>query len=328
MTPKSAFDGINRFYVSDAQDLDHFEIPVERSRFNVPVSAAGSMSTGFVAEPGLGKVDLTWTAIDTIDVEDVIGYNVYRYTVNDQSVASDTLRVNDDLIMLEDGVYEGELSFTDFDVTPGTTYYYYYRALRSTLDSTEPSMTVAATPATSAKGDANGSADVTVADVVSLVNSLTGQNPQPFIFEAADVNSDQVVNILDIVGTINIVMKTAGVRPMNALATATYSVEDGLLYIDSPVSLAGLQLLVSNDTETLTPTHNLNGMEYASCVLPVEGDLQSNVRQFLSYSLAGRTIPAGHRAVLRIGDAEVLGLVLSDEYGSEGYVSYDMPREG
>ena len=86
-----------------------------------------------MAEPGLGRVNLTWEAIDTVDVEDIIGYNVYRYTMDDQLVASDTMRVNPELVMLPDGVYEGQLSFTDYDVVPGTTYYYYYRALRSTL---------------------------------------------------------------------------------------------------------------------------------------------------------------------------------------------------
>lgn len=322
LTAKSAFDGINRFYVADAQDPDHFVIPTERSRFNVPVSAAGSKSTGFMAEPGMGLVNLQWKAIDPEEVEDVMGYNVYRYTVDDEGHSSDTIRVNPNLIMQEENAETDDLEFTDYDVVPGVTYYYYYRALRSTLDSTEPSLNIAATPLTSQKGDANGSNDVTVADVVAEVNFLTGQNPQPFIFEAADVNSDNTVNILDVVGTINLVMKASGSSAPGSLAaaTATYTIEDGLLYIDSPVSLAGVQLLVRNNTETLTPTEVLQGMEYASCAVDNEG-----VWQFLSFSLAGRTIPAGHRAVLRVGDVEVLGLVLSDKYGCEVPVSYAMP---
>ena len=321
ITAKSAFDGINRFYVADAQDLDHFEIPVERSRFNVPVSAAGSKSVGFVAEPGLGKVNLTWMAIDTVDVEDVMGYNVYRYTVNDQMIVSDTLRVNEDLIMLDDGIFEGELSFTDYDVTPGTTYYYYYRALRSTLDSTEPSMTVAATPATSTKGDANGSMDVTVADVVSEIDYLTDQNPKPFIFEAADVNSDEVINILDVVGTINIIMgNTTSSSRLQTLASANYTIEDGLLYIDSPVQLAGLQVLFRhNDGEGLCePLEILNGMENMT-------DMKSEECLFMTYSMRGRSIPAGHHAILRVGDAEVAGIILSDINGHEVMISYSQP---
>ena len=321
ITAKSAFDGINRFFVSDAQDKDHFEIPVERSRFNVPVSAAGSKSIGFMAEAGLGRVHLTWNAIDTLDIEDVIGYNIYRYTMDENLVPSDTLRVNPELVMLPDGVYEGELSFTDYDVVPGNTYYYFYRALRSTLDSTEPSLIVAATPATSTKGDANGSTDVTVADVVSEIDYLTDQNPKPFIFEAADVNSDNVINILDVVGTINIVLgNSAASNAVYGMATADYTVEDGLLYIDSPVALAGLQVLFKNEDGELRcePLDILNGMENVSSMKDVSC-------QFMSYSLCGKTIPAGRHAILRVGNAQVLGIVLSDVRGREILAEYQTP---
>ena len=322
ITAKSAFDGINRILVADAQDTCHFEIPVERTRFNVPISAAGSKSVGFVAEPGLGKVKLTWNAIDTVDVEDIMGYNVYRFTMDDQMIASDTLRVNEDLVMLDDGIYEGELDFTDYNVTPGTTYYYYFRALRSTLDSTEPSMTVAATPLTSTKGDANGSSDVTVADVVSEIDYLTDQNPKPFIFEAADVNSDNTINILDVVGTINIIMGASTSSMPQALATADYTIEDGLLYIDSPVQLAGLQVHYQNEDGELTcePLDILDGMEYAQT-----SDVDSQTTTFLSYSFRGQTIPAGRHAILRVGHAKVIGIVLSDMMGHEVLVNYSQP---
>lgn len=321
ITAKSAFDGINRFYVSDAQDKDHFEIPVERSRFNVPVSAAGSKSIGFMAEAGLGRVHLTWNAIDTVDVEDVMGYNVYRYTMNEDMIASDTLRVNPDLIMLPDGVYEGELEFTDYDVVPGTNYYYYYRALRSTLDSTEPSLTVTATPLTSIKGDANGSMDVTVADIVSEIDYLTDQNPKPFIFEAADVNTDNLVNILDVVGTINIILgNTANSNAVNGMATAEYTVEDGLLYVECPVTIAGLQVLFKNENGELCcePLEILNGMENVS-------SMKEDNCLFMSYSLRNRTIPAGRHAILRVGNAQVTGIILSDVNGHEVMAEYRTP---
>ncbi len=276
---------------------------------------------GFVAEAGLGLVKLSWEAIDTIDVEDVMGYNVYRYTVDETSnLASDTTRVNPELIMLDDGVYKGQLSFTDYNVTPGTTYYYYYRALRSTLDSTEPSLTVAATPATSTKGDANGSMDVTVADVVSEIDYLTDQNPQPFIFEAADVNSDQVVNILDVVGTINIILNPAAPSMSTAMSTATYTIEDGLLYIESPVSLAGLQILFDTTDKDFNPEplQVLEGMEYAVVN-------RSEESQFISYSLVNRVVPAGRHAVLRVGDASVKSIVLSDVHANDVRASYSTP---
>ena len=311
ITAKSAFDGINRFYVADAQDLEHFTIPTERSRFNVPVGAAGSKSTGFMAEPGVGLVKLTWDAVDPEEVEDVMGYNMYRYTMNEEGLSSDTTLVNQGII--EEGESK-EMAFTDYDVTPGTTYYYYYRALRSTLDSSEPSRSVAATPLSTAKGDANGSLDVTVADVVTEIDYLTNQNPKPFIFEAADVNSDEIINILDVVGTINIVLGfSSSSMASQSLSTAEFSIEDGILYVESPVELGGVQFrLTASEDAHFTPLKPLDGMEYVT-INEAEG-LSS---QLMAFSLIGRTIPAGRHAILYVGDASLDDIVLSDKWGNE-----------
>ncbi len=320
ITAKSAFDGINRFYVADAQDLDHFTIPTERSRFNVPVGAAGSKSTGFMAEPGPGRVKLTWEAVNPDEVEDVMGYNMYRYTMSEEGISSDTTLVNKEII--EETGDVKEFDFTDYDVTPGTTYYYYYRALRSNLDSSEPSRTVAAKPVSAAKGDANGSMNVTVADVVTEIDYLTNQNPQPFIFEAADVNSDKVVNILDVVGTINIVL---GLTKTNmtalGLTTAEFTIEDGILYLDSPVELGGVQfrLTASEDTD-FVPFKALEGMEYMTFK-----DDETSTCLMMAYSMIGRTIPAGRHAIAYVGDATLDEIVLSDKWGNNVNALYQMP---
>lgn len=310
ITAKSAFDGINRFYVADAQDLDHFVIPTERSRFNVPVGAAGSKSAGFMAEPGVGLVKLTWDAVDPEEVEDVMGYNMYRYTMSEEGISSDTTLVNQGII--EEGGSK-EMAFTDYDVTPGTTYYYYYRALRSTLDSSEPSRSVAATPLSTTKGDANGSLDVTVADVVTEVDYLTNQDPKPFIFEAADVNSDEIINILDVVGTINIVLGLSNSSVMSqSLSTAEFTIEDGILYVESPVELGGVQFrLTASEGAHFTPLKPLDGMEYVA--IDEDEGLSS---QLMAFSLIGRTIPAGRHAILYVGDASLDDIVLSDKWGN------------
>ena len=325
LTAKSAFDGINRFYVADAQDLDHFVIPTERYRFNVPVSAAGSKSLGFTAEPGLGKVGLSWDGVSATEVEDLIGYNLYRYTLGADNQPQDTTLVNSELIDAFDivndtvRVVREELAYTDYDVTPGTTYYYYYKVQRSTLDTTDPSRTIAATPLTATRGDANGSMDVTVADVVTEIAYLTDQKPQPFIFEAADVNADQVINILDVVGTINIIIPPTSQPGAQSFSSATFTIEDGMLYVDSPVRLAGLQVVL----EGITSPQSTEVLEKMECV----GTLLNgaNSCQFLCYSLSGATIPAGRHAVLRVGDAGLKDIVLSDTHGHEVLASYEQP---
>ena len=301
ITGKTASDGLNRIYVYGAEDDEHFEIPEENMRFNVQVSAAGSLSTGLMAEAGLGKVALTWQT-DEEDFEDLLGYNVYRYTTDTAGISSDTICINQTVIDAQDS------AFVDFDVVPGKTYYYYIKQLTTALTSYSLSNPVAATPLTAQKGDANGSMSVDVADVVTEVAYLTGNNPQPFIFEAADVNADQVVNILDIVGTVNIITNPAasslGFLDDN---TATYSIEDGILYVETPVVLGGVQFTFDAEAE-ISALEALNGFEQMTW------NSVENLN-FMAYSMSGKTLGVGKHALLYVGDAEMKKIILSNTDG-------------
>ena len=55
---KTSIDGLNRIYVADAQDNEYFPIPVEDSRFNVMVQAAGALSDGVMSYAALGRGNL------------------------------------------------------------------------------------------------------------------------------------------------------------------------------------------------------------------------------------------------------------------------------
>ncbi|MCM1108639.1 MAG: S8 family serine peptidase [Clostridium sp.] len=299
---KDDIDGVNRIYVSGAEDDEFFEIPVENMRFNVNVQAAGAMSTGFEATPGLGKVELQWESPEE-NFEDMLGYNLYRYTVNADETTSDTLRINETLLDDE--------TFTDYDVTPGTTYCYYYKVQNTGLTENSPSKTVAATPLTSIKGDANGSMGVDVADVVTELAYMTNEDPKPFIFEAADVNSDTDINILDVVGTINIILHPNQTATAGLAATATYTVENGVLYVESPVALGGIQLSIqaASDSE-FRPTAALDGFER------VIRRMEDGSYLFLAYSMSGRSIEPGRTALLELGNGSIASIILSDTKGA------------
>ena len=314
---KTVSDGLNRIYVYGAEDDEHFEIPEENVRFNVQVAAAGSLSTGLMAEAGLGKVALTWQT-DEEDFEDLLGYNVYRYTDFIDSTYvyydkdgnykphweyfGDTICINQSVIDPQDS------AFVDFDVVPGETYYYYIKQLTTSLTSYSLSNPVAATPLTAQKGDANGSMSVDVADVVTEVAYLTGNNPQPFIFEAADVNADQVVNILDIVGTVNIITNPAasslGFSDDN---TATYNIEDGILYVETPVVLGGVQFSFDAEAE-ISALEALNGFEQITWYT-------ADHFHFMAYSMSKKTLGVGKHALLYVGDAEMKKIILSNADG-------------
>ena len=306
---KSVTDGLNTFYVYGAEDDEHFEIPDEKVRFKMEVAAAGSMSTGLMAEAGLGKVTLTWET-DEEDFADLLGYNIYRWTDdtiwynNNKNWRIDTLCINSSLIDSQDTAY------IDYNVVPGKAYYYVIRQMTTSMSSYDLSNPVVARPLTAIKGDANGSMSVDVADVITEVNYITHQNPQPFIFEAADVNSDNAINIFDVVGTINIIRHPEAQNNAVQAGQALYYIENGILYVESDVVLGGVQFTFSVDSpHTFTTLDALQGFETVS-----EWTNESSYL-FMAYSMSGKTIGVGKNALLQIGDAELTSIALSDTQG-------------
>ncbi len=304
ITGKSNCDGLNRIKVTGGKDYDHFDIPEESYRFNVLVQAAGSMATGFAAEAGLGKVNLTWNN-ENNNFDDAMGFNVYRFQLNANNDTINRVRVNETIIDLETEQY------TDFDVTAGETYYYYYKVMSTDLKEYDISNVVAATPLTSIKGDANGSMHVDVADIVSIVAYLSQQQPQPFIYEAADVNEDGNINILDIVGVINIIAHPEVNAALSIMSGAVYTIEDGILYVNSPVALGGVQVMVNAPEGTEVKT-----LEALDAMERMWIQMDENTRLLLAYSMTGKTIPAGKTALLELGNVPVTDIVLSDAMGN------------
>jgi hypothetical protein len=249
-----------------------------------------------------------------------MGYNVYRYHQviipagwrdgiwHDEELGNDTIWLNQEILDIE------TTSFIDSDVEPGKTYYYYYKVISTDLQEYDKSNVVAATPLTSKRGDANGSGDVDVADVITTVNYITRQEPKPFIFEAADMNEDNIIDVLDVVDIIR------GILNPSLLATASvneesaiYTIENGVLYVESPVALAGVQAQLSLDgrcqMEDVRVAADLDGFEQASAWLT------DNDYLFMAYSMSGKTLTPGKHALLYIGDADLSSLRLSDTQG-------------
>ncbi len=321
LTGRSAIDGLNRIYVANAQDNEHFEIPYENQRFNVYVASSGSMSAGFQATAGIGKVDLEWNDQE-VNYEDFLGFNMYRYQYANQltnyhydsnlgQYVYDTIYAPTDPVLLNTTLIQDTV-FTDYDVVPGQRYYYYYKILSTSLTENNPSKTVSCIPNSSIPGDANGSYQVDIADVITTINYVTGQNPQPFLFGAADVNGDGEVNILDIVGIINIILHPDQYpqRGEYEQQTAIYTVEDGVLYVNTPVALGGLQFRLANCTYAdIELLEAMNGFEIVHMQNP-DGSLT-----LLAYSMSGMQVPEGKTALLRIGEKEIDDIVLSDPEG-------------
>jgi uncharacterized protein (TIGR02145 family) len=55
-------------------------------------------------------------------------------------------------------------------------------------------------------GDSNCDGIVNVLDVLTTINYILGNNPQPFCFDNADVNADGTLDVIDVIGTVDIVL--------------------------------------------------------------------------------------------------------------------------
>jgi hypothetical protein len=282
-------DGINTIRVSDARDTANWEIPVENERFQFVIQAAGSASIEFIATPGIGKVDLEWPPAGT---EDALGFNLYRFYKVDDITFSDTLRINTSLIT--------DTLFTDFDVIPDTTYYYLYRIVGTDLAESDYSKTVQATPFSAANGDANGDMSVNVLDITTIVAYMLNQNPQPFLFDAADVNYDDQIDVLDIIGVVQILTggKTASKNYLYAQTKPAYiDFNEGYIRLQSEGQVAAFQFeLLGENLDDVVLFLNLEGYEFAY--------VKQESRIFgIIYSFTTRQIPGEFRDIIRIASA-------------------------
>ena len=255
-----AADGINRIRVQDAQDLDYFKIPVEDHRFNMLIQSAGSASIGWFATPHLGKIDLEWTAPSSNDINDVLGYNMYRYQLDVDRNETGFTKINETLIIEDSDNTTSGIYYTDFNVVQGQTYFYKYKILKTSLTETDYSSVVSSIPLTSELGDGNGDFAVNVLDLVQDVDYILNNNPRPFIFAAADVNNDSAINVLDIVGTVDIILNAVGsASGTNSgdinyysnipVGDALFSWEGNDLYVTSNDDIGGIQLAFNEGFE-------------------------------------------------------------------------------
>lgn len=316
-----AADGINRIRVEGARDLDNFYIPVEDYRFNMLVQSAGSASTGFAATPGLGEIDLLWEAPSGDLLDDLLGYNMYRYVSDGEGGFTDPVKVNENLIT--------DVTFKDFDVVRDTQYFYKYKILRTSFEETDYSNAVSASLLTAALGDSNGDAAVNVLDVVNTVNYILGTNPTPFIDYATDVNNDSAINVLDIVAIVDLILNasTSNVRvggapinyyPNKAKAKAKLYWDGKDLIIDTPKAIAGLQLAY-NKAQSYELGAILQGFESLSFT-------QDDQQRLMLYNMSQNVIPSGKHILLSLTSGEpfdVINAIAGEVNGTPITLSYN-----
>jgi len=91
----------------------------------------------------------------------------------------------------------------DLVTTPGNPPYMCVYTLADGTDDLFPALIDGVLTITVLAGDANTDGEVSVGDVVYLINHLYQQGPAPYPLESGDVNNDGVINVGDVVYLIN-----------------------------------------------------------------------------------------------------------------------------
>ncbi|MEA2077729.1 MAG: S8 family serine peptidase [Candidatus Marinimicrobia bacterium] len=294
-------DGIQRVRVTVAEDPEHFEIPIEDSRFEFVIQAASAAGVQFTAEAGIGKVDLEWAKSAK---NKTLGYNAYRYEAMTDSTWSDTTLLNDELII--------DTLYTDYDVIPDSTYCYLFTQVQTDMSEGDYSKKVTATVLSAPNGDANGDLNVNVLDVITMVNYILEGEPNPFLFDAADINGDGNINVLDIIGVVNVILNPGMGKAAFTDATETvFYLKDNKIYTSSNGALGGYQFIVNGDIDELKISSEYP-MEVATAKISEDELL------VLVYSLSGQVIPEGDHAILTLTNTEDLTfneLIVADHAG-------------
>ncbi len=141
-------------------------------------------------------------------------------------------------------------------------------------------------------GDSNCDGVVNVLDVITTVNYITGNNPAPFCFENADVTNDGTINVLDVIATVNIVTGGKKTSPYRIDSeTAHIYLNNNGITLRSDGTLAGLQFEISGlDTDVLNFLPQ--GLEFVSSV-------KGNTLSCMIFSFDNTPIPAGHIQLLK-----------------------------
>lgn len=173
-------------------------------------------------------------------------------------------------------------------------------------------------------GDANGSGTVTVTDVVVTAQRVLEYDPQPFIFEGADVNEDGIISVTDVTRIAYMVLNSLTMHaPMRApvmwnngdcLSAADISIAAGetrtvAIRLDNALDYTALQFdLTLPDGLTAA---NFRLTERATGLSLDVNDVGNGTTRVLCYSTALVPI-SGHEGVLLTFDVTATGVVRGD----------------
>lgn len=143
-------------------------------------------------------------------------------------------------------------------------------------------------------GDSNCDGIVNVLDVIATINYIVGTNPAPFCLENADANQDGIINVLDVIATVNLITGGKKMMPAGLVSAESHlTLEPNSIRLNSDGTLAGLQFeIMGSHLDLLNLRLNLPGFEFAQ-------NIMHNKLMGLIYSLENKLIPYGNIELFR-----------------------------
>lgn len=169
-------------------------------------------------------------------------------------------------------------------------------------------------------GDVDHSSTITVADIVLTAKYILYQNPEPFVFEAADMNSDGKITITDVVKIANLILDQDYDMPTTLCSVPSNSVSD---FLSGEMMHNTVSINLNNTLEYTALQMDLtlpNGMTASNFSLTNRaGDLGLVVKdrgngkiRVLAYSPELKTIKGNEGAVLTFNVVGTMNDILVD----------------
>ena len=174
-------------------------------------------------------------------------------------------------------------------------------------------------------GDSNFDGEVDVTDLQATINEVMEKHdstPTPFNYTAANINHDEDLNVLDVIGEVNLLMAANPAAMPHGNRTeadtspscaAMVYVNDGQLFVNSEVPVAAFDIRVSHAAlQSLSATLAQAGL---TCSVSENAD----GFHVIGYSLSGGLLSTGENPIANLSgtSATVTSAVLADKQAAK-----------
>lgn len=174
-----------------------------------------------------------------------------------------------------------------------------------------------------AKGDVNSDGMVNILDLVTLINHINGRTSATFFYEAANLWKDNKVNVQDLVCLVNLLMEQGESRRQ---AINKHVDTQDLAEAEALVGCRGGQLVIDSEKDVAAfdvIIDDANAFQLSQALRQV--GMTCQVKQYgsqvhlIGYSLTGEALPAGEH-VIGLADSQhplVVSAMLADQDACE-----------